>query len=293
MDRNKGIIWVIGCILVCGILITSFTSNMVKKQEESLAAQAERYEALQEEEGPVTVDASGIDVRLYDASGYEQESPEKMAKMADKETGTAAETPGVQKEEESQKAAEQEASAAEEGSMQSENENTEETQTAMGALPEGTPKSRMASGPQMAEEDGASKGPGEELAEGAGAAESSQVAQDYKQHCAELDSQMEALRNQAVNTYDMKTALENEWKLWDSELNNIYGIIKGNLPQDQVEALVKEERAWIVSRDAKAVEDAGEYAGGTMEGVEYMASMAGSTRERVYYLVEQYEKYLQ
>lgn len=292
MDRNKGILWVIGCILVIGILITSFTSSLVKRQEESLAAQSERYESSQDEEQPVMVEASGLDVRLYEAAGYGEESTQASGEEkenAKESVGTASRM------EESEPEYIPSGNVA--GDKQTEDEETgiATAQMAAGSQPVGEGKSRMAPTAQAAENSEADSASESAASEGSSEAgtENSRTAQEYKKHFAEIDSQMEALRNQAVSTYDMKTTLENEWKLWDSELNNIYGIIKGNLPEDQVEALVKDERAWIASRDAKAAESAGKYEGGTMESVEYLASMANSTRERVYYLVEQYENYLQ
>ncbi|WP_455539357.1 lysozyme inhibitor LprI family protein [Terrisporobacter sp.] len=51
-----------------------------------------------------------------------------------------------------------------------------------------------------------------------------------------------------------------------------------------------EEVVWIKHRDKKAENDASEYAGGTMEGLVYVGSLADSTKERCYELVNTYMK---
>ena len=114
----------------------------------------------------------------------------------------------------------------------------------------------------------------------------------YRARLDELDLQIQKIRSSETEatTYSMKTAAENELKLWDSELNNIYNDILNYLDEEQTRELVSAEREWMKERDAKAVEAAKNSAGGTLEGLEYTASLAESTRQRAYALADMYEQ---
>jgi uncharacterized protein YecT (DUF1311 family) len=87
---------------------------------------------------------------------------------------------------------------------------------------------------------------------------------------------------------DMKELKNQEYTKWDDELNTIYQMIKKKLPEEEFIPIRDEERKWITIRDEKAAKAASKYAGGTMEGLEYMAVMTEITRERTYELVEIY-----
>jgi uncharacterized protein YecT (DUF1311 family) len=54
--------------------------------------------------------------------------------------------------------------------------------------------------------------------------------------------------------------------------------------------LQSEEIQWIKDRDTKAKSDSAEMAGGSMEKVLYEGSLAESTKERCYVLVDKYMK---
>lgn len=115
---------------------------------------------------------------------------------------------------------------------------------------------------------------------------------DYRSRLNELDLQIQRIRSEETEstTYSMNTAAENELKLWDSELNTIYNDILNYLDEEQKRQLVTEEREWMRERDAKAVEAAKKSAGGTLEGLQYTASLAESTRARAYELADFYEQ---
>ncbi len=112
----------------------------------------------------------------------------------------------------------------------------------------------------------------------------------YLNRLRELDVQVQKNRqNQSVsNNYSAKKAAENELKLWDNELNVIYGEIMERLDASQASSLVDEEREWMKERDRLAAEAAKASAGGSMESVEYTISLAESTRLRAYELIELY-----
>lgn len=115
---------------------------------------------------------------------------------------------------------------------------------------------------------------------------------NYRSRLDELDLQIQRIRSEGTEstTYSMKTAAENELKLWDSELNTIYNDILTYLDEEETQKLIAEEREWMKERDAKAVESAKKFAGGSLEGLEYTASLAESTRRRAYALADFYEE---
>lgn len=115
---------------------------------------------------------------------------------------------------------------------------------------------------------------------------------NYRNRLDEVSLQIQRIRSEETEStsYSMKTAAENELKLWDNELNAIYNDILLYLSEEETMNLVAEEREWMKERDAKAVEAAKKSAGGTLEGLEYTASLAESTRVRAYELAEVYER---
>lgn len=137
----------------------------------------------------------------------------------------------------------------------------------------------------------APKGPGLDAARNYAVIEDIESTPNYRARLDELDIQIQKMRSTETEatTYSMKTAAENELKLWDSELNNIYNDILTHLDEDQTKELVAAEREWMKERDARAVEAARRSAGGTLEGLEYTASLAESTRARAYELADMYE----
>ena len=109
-----------------------------------------------------------------------------------------------------------------------------------------------------------------------------------------LDVGQEDLENSgSANTTDaMREAVAYEYRLWDAELNQIYQAIMAVLPDEETDTLRGLERRWIRERDTAAKQAAERYKGGTMENVEYTASLANSTRDRAYELLDLYESYL-
>lgn len=114
----------------------------------------------------------------------------------------------------------------------------------------------------------------------------------YLARLEELDLQIQRIRSEETEStaYSLKTAAENELKLWDSELNQIYNDILSHLDEEEKKELVIQERLWMKTRDAKAVEAAKKSSGGSLESLEYTASLAESTRKRAYELISIYDQ---
>jgi uncharacterized protein YecT (DUF1311 family) len=94
----------------------------------------------------------------------------------------------------------------------------------------------------------------------------------------------------AGNTIEMKSAASQEYERWDKALNEIYGVLKQQLSSDDMSKLKAEQIKWISDRDVKAKEESLEYQGGTAEQLVYISSLAETTKERCYELVDKYMK---
>ena len=73
-------------------------------------------------------------------------------------------------------------------------------------------------------------------------------------------------------------------------LNEIYGVLIEQLPEEEMYIVRAEQVNWISIRDAKANESGKQYEGGTMQPVAYSDSLGESTKERCYELVNKYMK---
>ncbi|RII33778.1 DUF1311 domain-containing protein [Clostridium chromiireducens] len=114
--------------------------------------------------------------------------------------------------------------------------------------------------------------------------------QEYKAKLDNIELGFKGSNDANATTNDMYQEACKEHKQWDDALNEIYGVLKSQLPASDMKKLQNEELQWIKDRDAKAKKDAEEMAGGTMEKVLFQGSLANSTKERCYVLVEKYMK---
>ena len=120
------------------------------------------------------------------------------------------------------------------------------------------------------------------------------TAQAYQR---ELDSAAASIKKLKSSETDTSTwsylnLADYELKLWDDLLNRIYQDIMEHMDETEAEGLRKEEKAWIKKRDADAKKVSSRYSGGTLEGLEHTASLAKSTKERAYELLEDYGSFL-
>ena len=79
-----------------------------------------------------------------------------------------------------------------------------------------------------------------------------------------------------------------EFRLWEEERSRIVQAILGVLEDEEAAAFQSEEQEWLRERDVTARQAAGRFAGGAMEELEYTASLAVTTRERAYDLLDGY-----
>ncbi|OHX49923.1 lysozyme inhibitor LprI family protein [Cytobacillus pseudoceanisediminis] len=113
----------------------------------------------------------------------------------------------------------------------------------------------------------------------------------YIENLNDIEQAAAEIRNTDDDTTIGMTKSEEEiLKKWDQALNEIYQVLEKQLPKSEMEKLRGEQRKWIAYRDETAKEAAKKYEGGTLESLEYIASQAGTTKDRCYELVEGYMK---
>lgn len=115
------------------------------------------------------------------------------------------------------------------------------------------------------------------------------LKEKYLNVLSNLEIQEKDLKiDEAKNTMEMIKAFSSKYDLYDKELNEIYKELKAQLSKEDMDRVEKEEIQWITNKETKAKEDSVKYKGGTMEKVEYTASLAESTKTRCYELVNLY-----
>lgn len=91
-------------------------------------------------------------------------------------------------------------------------------------------------------------------------------------------------------TQQMVEAASEEFEKWDDMLNEVWSELKEQLTEEDMNKLTEEQINWIKSRDEKSEAAANEVKGGTMEPLSRVMSLAISTKERCYELVNEYMK---
>ena len=121
-----------------------------------------------------------------------------------------------------------------------------------------------------------------------------QVSSKKQEYLAKLDGIQAGLKKldslKAGSNIDMIKAANEEYRRWDIELNQIYGVLKIQLSTSEMSQLEKEEVQWIKDKEALADAEGKKYEGGSMEPLAYSASLAESTKKRCYELVNNYMK---
>ena len=279
MNRNRGIWIVIGSILVIGILVTFATFSFVKSKDS-------------------TTNSSVV-------SGYSEDSPlSKEEKAAGSDTVRQISPDIMMQKEVQKKSAAVETEASSESITSEENSENAQLQDTQGPMMKRALMAEPAAGDTEPSEESETQSVGPEpvitpitpdsKAKTAQAAAPDESADYFKKHFKELDAQIKKMREDSAdsNTYSMKALADKELKLWNREQNTIYEAISESLPEDSKRKLEASQQSWIKDRDLKAEEAAKKYSGGSLEELEYTASLAESTRERAYELVTEYEEFL-
>lgn len=292
MNRNKGIWIVIGSILAIGIFITNMTTNFVENQEAAgiLSPELSDYEEsiIEHEVGEALTAA------------FPEPEAEERDRTAETE-GEAKAGAGMETKGTSSKAAPDKAALREEPeklpaeaslSGSSASLDTAEAPDSVQTAPKEEESPETLPAPPAAEPVITPVSP-DSKSRSFGAAPATGAAY-YQKHLAELDVRIKKMREESgdSNTYSMKVLADKELKLWNQEMNAIYTSVFDKLDDQAKQALEEAQRTWVKTRDTKAEEAAKKYSGGSLEGLEYTASMAESTRNRAYDLVDEYMEVL-
>lgn len=78
-----------------------------------------------------------------------------------------------------------------------------------------------------------------------------------------------------------------EYQRWDDALNEIYGVLKQELPSNTMEELRQSQREWIIYRDNEAQKATEEW-GSLWKEFGYLTAQVYHTKLRCYYLVNTY-----
>lgn len=112
----------------------------------------------------------------------------------------------------------------------------------------------------------------------------------YQKKLNDTKKETSELKATDSSTYALKKVENDRWDMWDDLLNDIYGVLKEQLPTEKMEQLRDEQRNWIKNRDERALQASLKYKGGTQENLEYVAVLANLTEQRCYELVDIYMK---
>lgn len=122
--------------------------------------------------------------------------------------------------------------------------------------------------------------------------ESESKLQYYLDKYAKLEKELTDSLAEKYNgtTLDMREAAGIEYTSWDDLLNEVYGVLQEQLPEEEMDKLRAEQIEWLTIRDSKAEESAKKFEGGTMEPLAHTTSLGESTKERCYELISNYMK---
>lgn len=281
MNRNRGIWIVIGSILIVGILVTFATVNFVKGKDSitnsSVFSAYSEEDSLENQKNAVKNDAVpeiSPDIKVPEEAQEKEAPPHETMAPAGIANNKAVSEKMIQQEEEKEpelKSSVLSQPVAEDSVIVEERVNTAaESEPVITPI---TPDSKARAAQAAVPEEG---------------------VDFYQKQLEELDSQIKKMREESEdsNTYSMKALADKELKLWNREQNMVYDAISQNLPDEEKEELEASQQEWTKNRDSKAEEAAKKYSGGSLEELEYTASLAESTRERAYDLIEEYKAVL-
>ncbi len=301
--NNKGVFITICLIIVLGTFSTYATRQYISENSDESALVSSaifdegQAEALPEDTEQGNAAAQDINPQMQRASlFYDSPAPEALPETSDEVTESSVTEENIP--------APALAEAAEPAAGVQAEETFSENSVSDESLEEGEAYPEMAQA--SADDSAASMGrsarsavPSETVVsplagKGAASEEDISTAEEYRKRFEEIDATVKSMRESdaASSTDSLKNIADYEYRLWDTELNRIYKAVISCMTDEEAEKLQKAEREWIRNRDAAAGKAAAKYKGGSMEGLEYTASLAGTTRSRVYEILDTYGHYL-
>lgn len=111
--------------------------------------------------------------------------------------------------------------------------------------------------------------------------------QQYLDELSDIQNQIEGEPDQETQG-GMNEQSYNQFKIWDNELNKIWGVLENTLPKSEMSSLRENEMNWINMKNQKENQIKQEYQGGSIMPLEVNSELAGLTKKRCYYLVNNY-----
>lgn len=252
--RDKRIWFVIGCILVIGIAITSYTSSYIKEPVKEAAA-AQEIE-------PQSVLKEGAAAKMTGGPEKEAEAA-KAAAVPEKDAETAKIAVAPDEKAETADAVPE----------------TAETNAEIAAVAYESEAAAQSVQKEVQAADSAS-------ADAADAGENV-----YVQRLKNLDAQLQKMREEDANSnvYSIRTSADTELKLWESEMNTVYNGLLSELSKEDAVTLAREQQEWLKNRDGRASELSAKGNSAT-ETISYTAALVSLTRDRAYALAEKYQE---
>lgn len=94
------------------------------------------------------------------------------------------------------------------------------------------------------------------------------------------------LKTESLSQAQMNELAEEQYKLWDTELNSIWRRLKSKLSEAEMAKVTQEEIRWIGEKEAAMQSASADYQGGSMYSMIYYSKGAELTQARVYVLAE-------
>lgn len=111
--------------------------------------------------------------------------------------------------------------------------------------------------------------------------------EEYLNKFSEINNEVSEFNYSGTDT-QIKDTYSLVLKKWDNALNEIYNDLKNILSSTDMELLRIAQKDWVIRRDKRAEEDSKMYGSNSTEEIEYTKSLADSTKERYYELIENY-----
>lgn len=118
----------------------------------------------------------------------------------------------------------------------------------------------------------------------------SAMKRSYLNELSKINEKANALINGNIDDtqYEINQSSVQVYNLWNNELNKIYSNLKTTLTNEEMLKLQKEEINWIIYKEKIIKKDSVNYEGGSVYDSALNIKLANLTKERCYYLVNNY-----
>ena len=309
--RNKGAIAAICFIMILGVLFTAATRRFVSERVgdgllTAKSAQSGGFAAAESAQSGAFAAAQAAQNGISAAESERSGSPAAGGPFGAQAEANAAPEAGMAEAPaaaEDRAAAEARMGAGEPGKAAAEDRAAAEAR--MGAGEPGkaaagdtaeAPAAAPAEASVLQEADGKAAGDGSAIISPlSGAAPGTAAAgirteEEFRRRLEEVDELVESRRDSdaAATAESLRRQADYEFRLWEEERSRIVQAILGVLGDEEAAAFQSAEQEWLRERDVTARQAAGRFPGGAMEELEYTASLAVTTRERAYALLDGY-----